>query len=137
MPLTAGTRKWLLMATTILLVHSIGYSSFALVNDMLIVVAAGLYAAVEAAKAVTDRPSIIKVHTTIGFGSKKQGTEAVCVHIPLFLYCACLHSCIVLAYAVLRLLPSLTIFVCCVVLCEPACVRVCACASGCCLRPVE
>jgi len=37
----------------------------------------GLLAAVEAAKAVSDRPSIIKVKTTIGFGSKKQGTEAV------------------------------------------------------------
>jgi hypothetical protein len=38
---------------------------------------AGILAAVEAAKAVTDRPSIIKVSTTIGFGSKKEGTEAV------------------------------------------------------------
>lgn len=33
--------------------------------------------AIEAAKAVTDKPSLIKVHTTIGFGSSKQGTEAV------------------------------------------------------------
>jgi transketolase len=32
---------------------------------------------IEAAKAVTDRPSIIKVRTTIGFGSKSQGTEKV------------------------------------------------------------
>eukprot|EP00750_Incisomonas_marina_P000425 INCI10350.1.p1 GENE.INCI10350.1~~INCI10350.1.p1 ORF type:complete len:717 (+),score=128.31 INCI10350.1:219-2153(+) len=32
-------------------------------------------AAIAAAKAVTDAPSIIKVTTTIGFGSKKQGTE--------------------------------------------------------------
>lgn len=34
-------------------------------------------AAVRAAQAVTDKPSIIKVTTTIGFGSKKAGTEAV------------------------------------------------------------
>jgi len=33
--------------------------------------------AIEAAKAVTDKPSLIKITTTIGFGSAKQGTEAV------------------------------------------------------------
>lgn len=38
----------------------------------------GILAAIEAAKATTDKPSIIKVTTTIGFGSKKSGTEAVC-----------------------------------------------------------
>lgn len=38
---------------------------------------AGLEAAIAAAKAVTDKPSIICVKTTIGFWSKKQGTEAV------------------------------------------------------------
>lgn len=37
----------------------------------------GILTAIEAAKAVTDRPSIIKVTTTIGFGSKKEGTEGV------------------------------------------------------------
>ena len=37
----------------------------------------GLLAAIENAKAVTDKPSIIKVTTTIGFGSKKEGTEGV------------------------------------------------------------
>eukprot|EP00049_Salpingoeca_infusionum_P017648 m.353882 g.353882 ORF g.353882 m.353882 type:complete len:683 (-) comp16854_c0_seq1:188-2236(-) len=36
-----------------------------------------LLAAVEAAKAVTDKPSMIKVNTTIGYGSLKQGTEKV------------------------------------------------------------
>lgn len=36
-----------------------------------------LMAATEAAKAVTDKPSIIKVKTVIGFGSKKQGTHGV------------------------------------------------------------
>ena len=35
-----------------------------------------LRAAVEGAKQVTDRPSLIKIRTIIGFGSKKQGTEA-------------------------------------------------------------
>jgi transketolase len=40
-------------------------------------VGTGLLAAIGAAKAEKDRPSIIKVRTTIGFGSKKQGTEAV------------------------------------------------------------
>ena len=38
---------------------------------------AGLEAAIKAAQAVTDKPSLISVHTTIGFGSKKQGTEKV------------------------------------------------------------
>ena len=37
----------------------------------------GLEAAIKAAQAVTDKPSLISVHTTIGFGSKKQGTEKV------------------------------------------------------------
>jgi transketolase len=37
----------------------------------------GLTKAIEAARAVTDKPSLIKVHTTIGFGSAKQGTEGV------------------------------------------------------------
>lgn len=36
-----------------------------------------LAAAVAAARAVHDRPSLIKVRTTIGRGSKKQGTEGV------------------------------------------------------------
>jgi transketolase len=36
-----------------------------------------LYAAIELAKAVTDKPSIIKMKTIIGFGSKKQGLEEV------------------------------------------------------------
>jgi transketolase len=36
-----------------------------------------LMAATEAAKAVTDKPSMIKVKTVIGFGSKKQGTHGV------------------------------------------------------------
>ena len=38
---------------------------------------AGIEAAILAAKAVTDRPSMIKVTTTIGFGSEKQGKEEV------------------------------------------------------------
>ena len=38
---------------------------------------AGLEAALREAQAVTDRPSLVSVHTTIGFGSKKQGTEKV------------------------------------------------------------
>ncbi|KAL8433813.1 hypothetical protein Efla_005400 [Eimeria flavescens] len=33
--------------------------------------------AIKKAKAVTDRPSIIEVHTTIGFGSLHEGTEKV------------------------------------------------------------
>ena len=37
---------------------------------------ASLRAAVQGAKLVTDRPSLIKIRTIIGFGSKKQGTEA-------------------------------------------------------------
>lgn len=35
---------------------------------------AGIHAAIERAKAIKDRPSLIKVTTTIGFGSGKQGT---------------------------------------------------------------
>jgi len=38
---------------------------------------ASLSAAIEAAKAETERPSLIKVRTTIGLGSAKEGTEAV------------------------------------------------------------
>jgi transketolase len=34
-------------------------------------------AAIEAAKAVKDKPSLIKLTTTIGFGSKLQGTGGV------------------------------------------------------------
>jgi transketolase len=37
----------------------------------------GIYAAIEAARKVRDRPSLIKVRTTIGIGSKDQGTEKV------------------------------------------------------------
>eukprot|EP01087_Luapelamoeba_hula_P004736 TRINITY_DN1467_c0_g1_i1.p1 TRINITY_DN1467_c0_g1~~TRINITY_DN1467_c0_g1_i1.p1 ORF type:complete len:683 (+),score=99.75 TRINITY_DN1467_c0_g1_i1:131-2179(+) len=37
----------------------------------------GIIKAVEEAKKVTDRPSLIKIKTTIGFSAKKQGTEAV------------------------------------------------------------
>lgn len=33
--------------------------------------------AIKKAKAVTDKPSIIEVHTTIGWGSQNQGTEKV------------------------------------------------------------
>lgn len=36
----------------------------------------GLYNAIEAAKKVTDKPSLIRVKTTIGFGSKLQGQAA-------------------------------------------------------------
>ena len=36
-----------------------------------------LLAATEAAKAVTDKPSMIKVKTVIGYGSKKQGSHSV------------------------------------------------------------
>ena len=36
-----------------------------------------LMAATEAAKAVTDKPSMIKVRTEIGYGSKKQGSHSV------------------------------------------------------------
>ena len=39
--------------------------------------AKGIYEAVEKAKSVTDKPSIIIVSTIIGFGSTKQGTEHV------------------------------------------------------------
>lgn len=38
---------------------------------------AGIQSAIEAAKAVTDKPSIIKVSTIIGFGSAKEGTHGV------------------------------------------------------------
>ena len=38
---------------------------------------AAITAAIAAAKAVTDRPSMIEVRTIIGFGSPKQGTAAV------------------------------------------------------------
>ncbi|KAJ1671022.1 Transketolase, partial [Spiromyces aspiralis] len=38
---------------------------------------AGLERAIAEAKAVTDRPSIIKVTTTIGFGAAKAGTASV------------------------------------------------------------
>jgi len=37
----------------------------------------GLAKAIEEAKNVTDRPSLIKVRTTIGFGSKKAGSHDV------------------------------------------------------------
>ncbi|KAG8897985.1 Transketolase [Tulasnella sp. 403] len=36
-----------------------------------------VYNAIVEARKVTDKPSIIKVHTTIGYGSKLQGTESV------------------------------------------------------------
>lgn len=36
-----------------------------------------IYNAIEEAKKVTDKPSLIKVYTTIGFGSLNQGTEKV------------------------------------------------------------
>jgi transketolase len=38
---------------------------------------AGIEAAILAAKAVTDKPSLIKITTTIGFGSEKAGTGEV------------------------------------------------------------
>lgn len=38
---------------------------------------AGIAAAIETAKKVTDKPSIIRLTTTIGFGSKEQGTHSV------------------------------------------------------------
>jgi transketolase len=38
---------------------------------------ASLLKAIEAAKACTDKPTLIKVATTIGFGSEKQGKEEV------------------------------------------------------------
>lgn len=41
------------------------------VNDL-----ESLRSAITAAKLVTDRPSLIKIRTVIGFGSKKEGTEA-------------------------------------------------------------
>ncbi|KAI8594016.1 Transketolase, thiamine diphosphate binding domain-containing protein [Geranomyces variabilis] len=37
----------------------------------------GITKAIEAAKKVTDKPSLIKVRTTIGYGSKNQGEEKV------------------------------------------------------------
>jgi transketolase len=37
----------------------------------------GILEAIEKAKSVKDQPSIIKIKTTIGFGSKMQGTEKV------------------------------------------------------------
>lgn len=37
----------------------------------------GIAKAIDAARAVKDRPSLIKVRTTIGFSSKQQGTEKV------------------------------------------------------------
>lgn len=37
----------------------------------------GLEAAIQKAKSVTDKPSIIKIRTTIGFGSASQGEEKV------------------------------------------------------------
>ncbi|KAJ3017279.1 Transketolase [Thoreauomyces humboldtii] len=37
----------------------------------------GITKAIEAAKKVTDKPSLIKIRTTIGFGSKNQGEEKV------------------------------------------------------------
>ena len=44
----------------------------------------GILAAIEQAKIVTDKPSIIKVRTTIGYGSKMQGTEKVRIYIRNF-----------------------------------------------------
>uniref|UniRef100_M4BD13 transketolase n=1 Tax=Hyaloperonospora arabidopsidis (strain Emoy2) TaxID=559515 RepID=M4BD13_HYAAE len=38
---------------------------------------AAIEKAVEAAKAVTDKPSLIKIHTTIGFGSNIENTHSV------------------------------------------------------------
>ncbi|KAG0012184.1 Transketolase [Entomortierella chlamydospora] len=38
---------------------------------------AGIARAIEEAKKVTDKPSLIKIYTTIGFGSLNQGTEKV------------------------------------------------------------
>ncbi|KAI8871850.1 transketolase [Ramicandelaber brevisporus] len=38
---------------------------------------AGLISAIEESKAVTDKPSLIRVKTVIGYGSAKQGTEGV------------------------------------------------------------
>lgn len=37
----------------------------------------GIYNAIVEAKKVTDKPTIIKLRTTIGFGSKQQGTHGV------------------------------------------------------------
>ena len=41
--------------------------------------------AIVVAKSVTDRPSIIKIKTTIGFGSKNQGNSLECVYLWLIL----------------------------------------------------
>lgn len=38
---------------------------------------AGIEAAIKKAQSVTDKPSLIKLKTTIGFGSKQQGTHGV------------------------------------------------------------
>lgn len=38
---------------------------------------AGIEAAIKEAQSVTDKPSIIKLKTTIGFGSKQEGTHSV------------------------------------------------------------
>ncbi|KAI9730810.1 MAG: Transketolase [Cirrosporium novae-zelandiae] len=38
---------------------------------------AGIEAAIEAAKKVTNKPSLVKITTTIGYGSKNQGTAGV------------------------------------------------------------
>lgn len=38
---------------------------------------AGIEAAIKKAQSVTDKPSIIKLKTTIGFGSKQEGTHSV------------------------------------------------------------
>ena len=37
----------------------------------------GIEAAIKKAQSVTDKPTLIKLRTTIGFGSKNQGTQAV------------------------------------------------------------
>lgn len=38
---------------------------------------AGIYTAIEEAKKVTDKPSMIRIRTTIGYGSKIEGTHGV------------------------------------------------------------
>ena len=54
-----------------------------------------IVAAIEECKAVTDKPSLIRLRTTIGFGSAKEGTESVHGS-PLrwALSCACAHVCV-------------------------------------------
>jgi len=37
----------------------------------------GIYSAIAEAREVKDKPSIIRLRTTIGFGSKQQGTHGV------------------------------------------------------------